>query len=38
MQALLRLPTGTFYAQRVKSNVLFFERKPGSEIPGPRTR
>lgn len=27
---LLRLPTGVFYAQGVKANVLFFDRKPGS--------
>lgn len=27
---LLRLPTGIFYAQGVKANVLFFQRKPGS--------
>lgn len=27
---LLRLPTGVFYAQGVKANVLFFQRKPGS--------
>jgi hypothetical protein len=26
----LRLPTGIFYAQGVKANVLFFDRKPGS--------
>jgi len=26
---LLRLPTGVFYAQGVKANVLFFDRKPG---------
>jgi type I restriction enzyme M protein len=25
--------TGIFYAQGVKANVLFFERKPGSETP-----
>ena len=30
---LLRLPTGIFYAQGVKANVLFFERKPASETP-----
>jgi type I restriction enzyme M protein len=30
---LLRLPTGVFYAQGVKANVLFFDRKPGSETP-----
>ena len=30
---LLRLPTGVFYAQGVKVNVLFFDRKPASEAP-----
>jgi type I restriction enzyme M protein len=25
--------TGVFYAQRVKANVLFFDRKPASETP-----
>ena len=34
---LLRLPTGIFYAQGVKANVLFFERKPASETPWTRT-
>jgi type I restriction-modification system DNA methylase subunit len=29
----LRLPTGVFYAQGVKANVLFFDRKPASETP-----
>ncbi len=29
VHTLLRLPTGIFYAQGVKANVLFFERKPG---------
>ena len=33
MHTLLRLPTGLFYAQGVKTNVLFFERKPASETP-----
>jgi type I restriction enzyme M protein len=33
VHTLLRLPTGIFYAQGVKANVLFFERKPGSETP-----
>jgi type I restriction enzyme M protein len=28
---LLRLPTGIFYAQGVKANVLFFDKKPASE-------
>ena len=33
VHTLLRLPTGLFYAQGVKANVLFFDRKgPGSEI------
>jgi type I restriction enzyme M protein len=31
LHTLLRLPTGIFYAQGVKANVLFFERKPASE-------
>ena len=30
---LLRLPTGIFYAQGVKANVLFFENKPAQEKP-----
>ncbi len=30
---LLRLPTGIFYAQGVKANVLFFDRKPANEKP-----
>jgi type I restriction enzyme M protein len=33
VHTLLRLPTGVFYAQGVKANVLFFERKPASERP-----
>ena len=33
VHTLLRLPTGLFYAQGVKANVLFFERKEASEIP-----
>ena len=28
VHTLLRLPTGIFYAQGVKANVLFFDRKP----------
>lgn len=28
LHTLLRLPTGVFYAQGVKANVLFFEKKP----------
>ena len=30
---MLRLPTGIFYAQGVKANVLFFDRKPAQEKP-----
>ncbi len=30
---LLRLPTGILYAQGVKANVLFFDRKPAQEKP-----
>ena len=33
VHTLLRLPTGIFYAQGVKANVLFFERKPARETP-----
>jgi type I restriction enzyme M protein len=33
LHTILRLPTGIFYAQGVKANVLFFERKPGRERP-----
>ena len=33
VHTLLRLPTGLFYAQGVKANVLFFDRKAASEIP-----
>lgn len=33
VHTLLRLPTGIFYAQGVKANVLFFDRKPGSDTP-----
>jgi len=33
VHTLLRLPTGIFYAQGVKANVLFFERKSASETP-----
>ena len=33
VHTLLRLPTGIFYAQGVKANVLFFERKEASEKP-----
>jgi type I restriction enzyme M protein len=33
LHTILRLPTGIFYAQGVKANVLFFDRKPGRERP-----
>jgi type I restriction enzyme M protein len=33
VHALLRLPTGIFYAQGVKANVLFFDAKPAQEAP-----
>ena len=33
IHTLLRLPTGIFYAQGVKANVLFFDRKPAAEKP-----
>lgn len=33
VHTLLRLPTGLFYAQGVKANVLFFDRKPPREEP-----
>ncbi|MFN2485229.1 MAG: class I SAM-dependent DNA methyltransferase, partial [Acidimicrobiia bacterium] len=33
VHTLLRLPTGVFYAQGVKANVLFFDRKSGREEP-----
>lgn len=33
VHTLLRLPTGVFYAQGVKANVLFLEKKPARERP-----
>ncbi len=33
VHTLLRLPTGVFYAQGVKANVLFFDKRPASERP-----
>lgn len=33
VHTLLRFPTGVFYAQGVKANILFFDRKPASEKP-----
>jgi type I restriction enzyme M protein len=37
IHTLLRVPTGIFYAQGVKANVLFFDRDPASETPWTRT-
>jgi type I restriction enzyme M protein len=37
VHTILRLPTGIFYAQGVKANVLFFERKPASQTPWTKT-
>lgn len=36
LHTMLRLPTGIFYAQGVKANVLFFDKKPASEDPWTR--
>ena len=36
LHTLLRLPTGLFYAQGVKANVLFFDKKAASETPWTR--
>jgi type I restriction enzyme M protein len=33
LHTILRLPTGIFYAQGVKANVLFFDGKPASKEP-----
>jgi type I restriction enzyme M protein len=33
VHTILRLPTGIFYAQGVKANVVFFDRKPGAHDP-----
>ncbi|MCL2463679.1 MAG: N-6 DNA methylase, partial [Micrococcales bacterium] len=33
LHTILRLPTGIFYAQGVKANVLFFDKKPAAERP-----
>jgi N-6 DNA Methylase len=32
-RALIQMPTGIFYAQGVKANALFFDRKPAQEKP-----
>jgi type I restriction enzyme M protein len=37
VHTLLRLPTGIFYAQGVKANVLFFDRKRASETASTKT-
>ena len=37
VHTLLRLPTGIFYAQGVKANVLFFDRRIASETPWTKT-
>lgn len=37
VHTLLRLPTGVFYAQGVKANVLFFDKKPASKTPWTET-
>jgi type I restriction enzyme M protein len=37
VHTLLRLPTGIFYAQGVKANVLLFDRKPGAKEPWTKT-
>ena len=33
LHTILRLPTGIFYAQGVKANVLFFDNKPAAKEP-----
>jgi len=37
VHTLLRLPTGLFYAQGVKANIVFFERRPGATTETPAT-
>jgi type I restriction enzyme M protein len=37
VHTLLRLPTGIFYAQGVKANVLFFDKKPAAEAAWTKT-
>ncbi len=37
VHTLLRLPTGIFYAQGVKANVLFFDKREGRETAATRT-
>ncbi|WP_372528673.1 N-6 DNA methylase [Piscinibacter sp.] len=38
LQTILRLPTGLFYAQGVKANALFFDRKPPRPDGKPNTQ
>jgi len=33
LHSILRLPTGIFYAQGVKANVIFFDNKPAAKTP-----
>jgi type I restriction enzyme M protein len=33
LHTILRLPTGIFYAQGVKANVIFFDNKPAAKTP-----
>ena len=33
LHTILRLPTGIFYAQGVKANVIFFDNRPASPDP-----
>lgn len=33
LHTILRLPTGVFYAQGVKANVIFFDNKPAAKTP-----
>jgi len=33
LHTILRLPTGVFYAQGVKANIIFFDNKPASKDP-----
>jgi len=37
LHTVVRLPTGIFYAQGVKANVLFFDRRPASDKPWTKT-
>ena len=36
LHTILRLPTGIFYAQGVKANVIFFDNRPASKVPQTR--